>query len=144
MSHDEATKQKRPLGLVLLSVLLLILALRAVGWVIIGGILRGYLPGPAQWTLSLLVGAILLASAIGLLRLRAWARWLALAVCSVYFGLTLVNVAVLWPQLRTNRVSLRLGVLNAAEAILVLSMAWWYLNRKEVRQIFQKRPQNRG
>jgi hypothetical protein len=144
MSHDEATKQKRPLGLVLLSVLLLILALRAVGWIIIGGILRGYLPGPAQWVLGLVVGAILLASAIGLLRLWAWARWLALVVCSVYFGLTLVNVAVLWPQLRTSQVSLRLGVLNAAEAILVLFMAWWYLNRKEVRQIFQKRPQNRG
>ena len=140
MSHDEATKPKRPLGLVLLSVLLLILALRAVGWVIIGGILRGYLPGPAQWILSLLVGAILLASAIGLLRLRAWARWLALAVCSVYFGLTLVNVAVLWPRLRTSAVNLRLGVLNAAEAILVLSMAWWYLNRREVRRLFQKRP----
>jgi len=140
MSHDEATNPKRPLGLVLLSVLLLILALRAVGWIIIGGILRGYLPDPAQWVLSLVVGAILLASAIGLLRLQAWARWLALAVCSVYFGLTLVNVAVLWPQLRNSRVSLRLGVLNAAEAILVLSMAWWYLNRKEVRRLFQKRP----
>jgi hypothetical protein len=130
--------------LALLSVLLLILALRAVGWIIIGGILRGYLPDPAQWVLSLAVGAILLASAIGLLRLWAWARWLALAVCSVYFGLTLVNVAVLWPQLRTSRTSLRLGVLNAAEAILVLSMAWWYLNRREVRRLFQKRPRNRG
>lgn len=139
MSHKEATKQKRPLGLVLLSVLLLILALRAVGWIIIGGVLRGYLPGPAQWALGLVVGAILLASAIGLLRLWAWARWLALAVCSAYFGLTLVNVAVLWPQLRTSQVSLRLGVLNAAEAILVLSMTWWYLNRKEVRRLFQKR-----
>jgi hypothetical protein len=61
-------------------------------------------------------------------------------VCSVYFGLTLVNVAVLWPRLRTSAVNLRLGVLNAVEAILVLSMAWWYLNRKEVRRLFQKRP----
>jgi hypothetical protein len=42
--------------------------------------------------------------------------------------------------LRTSAVNLRLGVLNAAEAILVLSMAWWYLNRREVRRLFQKRP----
>ena len=39
MPHKEAAKPKRPLGLALLSVLLLILALRAVGWIIIGGIL---------------------------------------------------------------------------------------------------------
>lgn len=131
---------KHPLGLAFLSLLLVVLALRAVGWIVIGGLLRGYLPDPARWFLSLLVAVVLLVAAIGLLWLREWARWLALAVCTVYFGLLLVNVVATWPRLRASRVNLGLGVLNAVEAVLVLSLAWWYLNRREVRRLFQKRP----
>ena len=128
---------KRPLGLLLCSALLLVLALRALGWVAIGGFLGGRMPGLARWLLSLVVTAVLILSAVGLLRLREWARWLTLALCSIYFGLTLVNVVVLWPHLQASRLSLGLGLLNAVEAVLVLALAWWYLNRKDVRWLFR-------
>jgi hypothetical protein len=116
---------------------LLVLALRALGWVAIGGFLGGRMPGLARWLLSLVVTAVLILSAVGLLRLREWARWLTLALCSIYFGLTLVNVVVLWPHLQASRLSLGLGLLNAVEAVLVLALAWWYLNRKDVRWLFR-------
>ena len=86
----------------------------------------------------LLVTAVLLTSAVGLLRLQEWARWLTLAACSIYFGLTLVNVGTLWPRLQVNRLNLSLGVLNAVTAISVLALMWWYLNREDVRRLFQK------
>ena len=130
---------KRPLGLLLCSVLLLVLALRALGWVTIGGFLGGHMPDLARWLLSLGVTVVLLVSAVGLLRLREWARWLTLALCSAYFGLTLVNVVVLWPRLQASRLSLSLGVLNAVEAVIALALAWWYLNRKDVRRLFRDR-----
>jgi len=129
---------KRPLGLMLVSALLLIMALRAGSWLIVGGLLGGESPGLTGWLLGLLVMVVLLISAAGLLRLREWARWLTLALCSVYFGLTLINVVVLWPRLRASRLSLSLGALNAAEAVIVLVPAWWYLNRKDVRRLFRK------
>jgi len=129
---------KRPLGLVLLSAVLLILALRGIGWVTIGGFLiEGRRSGFAGWLLALSMAAILLATAVGLLSLREWARWLALALYTIYFGLTLVNVVVLWPRLRSSRTSLTLGVLNAVEAVTVLALAWWYLNRQDVRRFFR-------
>lgn len=131
---------KRPLGLVLLSAVLLILALRGIGWVTIGGFLiEGRLSGLVGWLLALSTAAILLTTAVGLLRLREWARWLALALYTIYFGLTLVNVVVLWPRLRASRTSLTLGVLNAVEAVTVLALAWWYLNRQDVRRFFRPR-----
>ena len=129
---------KRPLGLMLVSALLLIMALRAGSWLIVGGLLGGESPGLTGWLPGLLVMVVLLISAVGLLRLREWARWLTLALCSVYFGLTLINVVVLWPRLRASRLSLSLGALNAAEAVIVLLPAWWYLNRKDVRRLFRK------
>ena len=129
---------KRPLGLMLCSALLLVLALRAMGWVVIGGLLGPQMIGLAGQLVSMLMTAILLVSAVGLLRLREWARWLTLAVCSVYFGMVLVNVVVLWSRLRASRLNLSLGVLNAAEAIIVLVPVWWYLNRKDVRRLFQQ------
>jgi hypothetical protein len=89
--------------------------------------------------LSLGVTVVLLVSAVGLLRLREWARWLTLALCSAYFGLTLANVVVLWPRLQASRLSLSLGVLNAVEAVIALALAWWYLNRKDVRRLFRDR-----
>ena len=130
---------KRPLGLLLCSALLLVLALRALGWVTIGGFLGGRMPDLARWLLSLGVTVVLLVSAVGLLRLREWARWLTLALCSAYFGLTLASVAVLWPRLQASRPSLGLGVLNAVEAVIALALAWWYLNRKDVRRLFRDR-----
>ena len=129
---------KRPVGLMLLSALLLILALRAMGWVVIGGLMGQRTPGLAGGPLSLLVTAILFTSAVGLLRLREWARWLTLAVCSIYFGLTLVNVVVMWSRLRASRLNLSLGVLNAVVAVIVLALSWWYLNRKDVRRLFRE------
>lgn len=129
--------QKRPLGLMLLSALLLIMALRALGWLIIGGLLWEQGAGPAGGFLNLLLAAIFLISAVGLLRLREWARWLTLAVCSIYFGWMLVNVVVVWPDLRASRTNLGLGVLNGVEAVLAQASAWWYLNRKDVRRLFQ-------
>ena len=54
-------------------------------------------------------------------------------------GLTLVNVVVLWPRLQASRLSLGLGVLNAVEAVIALALAWWYLNRKDVRRLFRDR-----
>jgi len=136
MSRHKMSWPKRPLGLILFSVLLLILALRAVGWGVIGGLLGRQGPGLTGVLLSLPVTAILLVSAVGLLRLREWARWLTLAVCSVYFGLTLVNVVVLWSRLQASRLNLSLGLLNGVEAVVVLALAWWYLNRKDVRRLF--------
>ena len=121
-----------------MSVLLLILALRAMGWVIIGGLLGQQMPDVIYGLLSLVVTAILFASAVGLLWLREWARWLTLTVCSIYFGLTLVNVVVLWPRLWASRLNLGLGVLNGAEAVIVLVLTWWYLNRKAVRLLFRE------
>jgi len=129
---------KRPVGLMLLSVLLLILALRAMGWVIIGDLLGQQMPDVIYGLLSLVVTAILFASAVGLLWLREWARWLTLTVCSIYFGLTLVNVVILWPRLWASGLNLGLGVLNGAEAVIVLVLTWWYLNRKAVRLLFRK------
>jgi len=121
----------------LLSVLLLVMALRALGWLLIGSLLWEQGTGPTRGILSLLLAAIFLISAVGLLRLREWARWLTLAICSIYFGWMLVNVVVVWPDLRASRTNLGLGVLNGVEAVLVLAMAWWYLNRKDVRRLFQ-------
>jgi len=129
---------KRPLGLMLLSALLLILALRAMGWVVINGLLEQQTPGLVEGLTSLLVTAILITSAVGLLRLREWARWLTLAVCSVYFGLMLFNVVTMWPRLRASRLNLGLGVANGAEAVIVLILAWWYLNREDVRRLFRE------
>jgi hypothetical protein len=118
---------------------LLVLALRALGWVAIGGFLGGRMPGLARWLLSFVVTVVLILSAVGLLRLREWARWLTLALCTIYFGLTLASVVVLWPRLQASRLSLGLGLLNAVEAVLVLALAWWYLNRKDVRWLFRGR-----
>jgi hypothetical protein len=129
---------KRPLGLILFSALLVILALRAVGWMVIGGLLGQGMPGLIRGLLGLPITAILLISAIGLLRLREWARWLTLIVCSIYFGLILINVVVLWPELRASQLNLSLGVLNGVEAIIVLPLVWWYLNRKSVRRLFRE------
>ncbi len=129
---------KRPLGLMLLSALLLILALRALGWVVIGGLLGQRMPYLIGGLLSLLMTAVPLIVAVGLLRLREWARWLTLAVCSIYFGLMLVNVVVMWPRLRAGWLNLSLGVLNAAEAVITLALSWWYLNREEVRRLFRE------
>jgi len=130
--------QKRPVGLMLLSALLLTMALRALGWMVIGSLLGQRTPGLAGGLLSLLVAAILLISAVGLLRLREWARWLTLALCSIYFGLMLINVVAMWSRLRTSRLNLSLGALNAAEAVIVLALSWWYLNRKDVRRLFRE------
>jgi hypothetical protein len=129
--------QKRPVGLMLLSALLLTMALRALGWAVIGGLLGQRTPGLAGGLLSMLVAAVLLISAVGLLRLREWARWLTLALCSIYFGLMLTNVAAMWSRLRTSRLNLSLGALNAAEAVIVLALSWWYLNRRDVRRLFR-------
>ncbi|MFQ6102010.1 MAG: hypothetical protein ACE5OS_12365 [Anaerolineae bacterium] len=137
------TTQRQPLGLMLLSALLLILALRALGWLLIGGLLGEQGPGLTGGLVGLLITAMFLISAVGLLRLREWARWLTLAICSIYFGLMLVNVVIKWPELCANRTNLSLGVLNGVEAVLVLAMAWWYLNRKDVRRLFQKSGQSR-
>jgi uncharacterized membrane protein (DUF2068 family) len=122
----------------LLSALLLIVALRAMGWAIINGLLEQRMPNLIERLVSLPVTAILLISAVGLLRLQEWARWLTLAVCSIYFGLMLVNVVFLWPQLQASQLNLSLGVLNAVTALIVLALTWWYLNRKEVRRLFRK------
>jgi hypothetical protein len=134
--------QRRPVGLMLLGVLLLILALRALGWVVIGGLLAQRMPGLVGGLLGLLVTAILLITVVGLLRLREWARWLTLAVCSIYFGLTLANVVAMWSRLRAGGMSLGtslgLGVLNAVEAVIALALVWWYLNRKDVRRLFRE------
>ncbi|HEY71810.1 MAG: hypothetical protein B6I35_01830 [Anaerolineaceae bacterium 4572_32.2] len=130
------TNRKLPLGLMFLSALLLILALRALGWLFIGGLLGGRAIELGQGLLSLATTMILLASAVGLLRLREWARWLTLAVCSAYFGLMLFNVIVTWSGLRSNWSSLT--AMNSIEAIIVLASAWWYLNRKEIRQLFRQ------
>ena len=119
-----------------MSALLLILALRALGWLFIGGLLGGRAIELGQGLLSLATTMILLASAVGLLRLREWARWLTLAVCSAYFGLMLFNVIVTWSGLRSNWSSLT--AMNSIEAIIVLASAWWYLNRKEIRQLFRQ------
>jgi len=136
--------QKRPVGLMLLSALLLIVALRALGWLVIGSILARRMPGSNGAFVGLLVTATLLIIVVGLLRLREWARWLALIACSVYFGLTLVNVVAQWPRLRASGVGLGLGLLNAGEAVIVLTLTWWYLNRREVRRLFQKANRERG
>jgi uncharacterized membrane protein (DUF2068 family) len=129
---------KRPLGLMLLSIVLLILALRAMGWIVINGLVEQQTPSLVDGVARLLVTAVLLVSATGLLRLQEWARWLTLAVCSIYFGLTLVNVGTLWPSLQINRLNLSLGVLNAVTAISMLALMWWYLNREDVRRLFRK------
>ena len=139
MSHPQRGKPGRPLGLMLLSALLLILALRTVGWVAIGGFMERRLPGPARWLVSLPLVAVFLVGAAGLMRLWRWARWLALATYTAYFGMTLVNVVAMWPRLQANRTSLVLGILNATEAVTVLALAWWYLNRQDVRRLFRKR-----
>ena len=123
----------------MLSALLLILALRAVSWVAIGGFIERRLPGPAGWLVSLPLAAVFLVGAAGLMRLWEWARWLALATYTSYFGMTLVNVVAMWPRLQANRTSLVLGILNATEAVTVLALAWWYLNRQDVRRLFRKR-----
>lgn len=130
--------RKRPVGLMLLSVLLLIVALRALGWLIIGGVLARRVPGLIGSLVGLALTASLLIIVVGLLRLREWARRLALLACSAYFGLKLINVVALWPRLRANRMSLTLGLLNVGEALVVLTLAWWYLNRRDVRRLFQK------
>lgn len=135
--------QKRPLGLMLLSALLLILALRSLGWLLIGGLLWEWGPGLKKGLVGLPLAAISLISAVGLLRLREWARWLTLAICSIYFGLMLVNVVATWPDLRANRTNLSLWVLNGVEAVLVLVMAWWYLNREDVRSLFRETERRR-
>ena len=129
---------KRPVGLMCLSALLLVMALRAMGWVVLGGLLGQERPGLAGLLLALVATGALVVSAIGLLRLRQWARWLTLAMCTVYFGLTLANVVILWPRLQASRTNLSLGLLNAAEAVIVLGLAWWYLNRKDVRHLFRR------
>jgi len=123
---------KRPLGLMLFSAVLLILALRAIGLGIISGLLWRRLPAPAVQLLSLLVTAIFLISAVGLLQLREWARWLTLAVCSIYCGWMLVNVIALWPRMTV------LNGVEGTEAVITLALTWWYLNRKDVRRLFRK------
>ena len=132
------TERGRPVGLMLLGVLLLVLALRALGWMVIGGLLARRVPGLVEGLLTILITAILLVSVVGLLRLREWARWLTLIVCSVYFGLMLVNVVVMWPRLRLSRTNLGLGLMNAVEAVIVLASAWWYLSRRDVRSLFSE------
>jgi len=131
------TRRNRPVGLLLLGVLLLILALRALGWVVVGSLMAQRALGPAEALTNLLTALVLLVTTVGLLRLREWARWLALAACSAYFGLTLVNVLGLWPRLRGDWMNLSLGLLNAAIAVGVLAFVWWYLNRKDVRRLFR-------
>jgi len=138
MSHRQREKPKRPLGLILLSALLMILALRAVGWIAIGGFMERRLPGPVRWLVSLALAAVFLVGAVGLMRLWEWARWIALATYTTYFGMTLFNVVAMWPHLQANRASLILGMLNAIEAVTVLALAWWYLNCQNVRRLFQK------
>ncbi len=128
--------RRLPLGLMLFGALLLILALRALSWLLIGGLLGGRVMGLTQVLLGLAATMVTLVSAVGLLRLREWARWLTLATCSVYFGLMLFNVIVAWPRLAGNWSILT--VMNGVEAVIVLVSAWWYLNRQEVRRLFQK------
>lgn len=123
---------KRPLGLMLFSAVLLILALRAIGWAIIDDLLWRQSSDPTGWLISLPVMAIFLISAVGLLRLREWARWLALAINSIYFGWMLVNVIAL-----RSRLTVLNGV-EGAEAVIMLALTWWYLNRKDVRRLFLK------
>jgi hypothetical protein len=138
------TRQNLPVGLLLLGVLLLILALRALGWVVIGSLLAQRTLDPAEALTNLLTALVLLVTTVGLLRLREWARWLALAACSAYFGLTLVNVLGLWPRLRGDWMNLGLGVLNAMIAVSVLAFVWWYLNRRDVRRLFQRSERGPG
>ncbi len=127
--------KKRPFGVMTFSVLLLLMALRALGWVLVSGLTGGVGAGMAGGLVNLPAALILIVCAVGLLRLREWARWLTLAVCSLYFGVTLFNVVAAWPGLEGN-LALGLVALNGAEAVLVLASVWWYLNRREVRKIF--------
>jgi len=138
------TVHRRPVGLMLLSALLLIVALRALGWLIIGGVLTQHRPGLIGALVGLLVTIILLITVVGLLRLREWARWLTLTACSVYFGLTLFNVVAQWPRLQANWPNLVLGLLNGGLAVTVLILAWWYLNRRDVRRLFWKADRESG
>lgn len=123
--------QKRPFGVMAFSTLLLLLALRALGWALVGAWVKEQRYG----LVNLPATIILLIGAVGLLRLREWARWLTLAICSIYFGLTLFNVVAAWPGLKSN-LATGLAALNGIEAVMVLASAWWYLNRQEVREIF--------
>ena len=129
--------QKRPVGLLLINALLLIVALRAIGWTLVGSLLSKH-SSLTKGLLSLSIMMIFLISAIGLLRLREWARWLTLTICSLYFGSMLLNVIAMGPHLTSNRINLSLGLLNGAEAISTLFLAWWYLNREDVRRLFQE------
>lgn len=135
--------RERPLGLMLLSALLLILALRALVWLLVGSLLWGQGAGLTRVLLGLSLAAIFVIGAVGLLRLREWARWLTLAIYSIYFGWVLVNVVTSWPGMRAIWTNLGLGVLNGVEAVIVLAMGWWYLNRKDVRRLFRG-PDARG
>ena len=74
--------------------------------------------------------------AVGLLRLKEWARWSSLAACSLYFGGMLVNVVGLWIRSGPSRTELTLGVLNGIGAVAVLLWVWWYLTREDVRELF--------
>jgi hypothetical protein len=134
------TLRGKPLALVLSVALLFILSLRALTWML-GDLLfdEGFLRS-GEAVLHLAIFAVSLTGGVGLLLARAWARWLALALCSSYSLLLLGVVIVGVLRLGLGGIDPGRALASVLEAVVVAGACWWYLTRPEVRVVFERPP----
>ena len=106
----------RPLGLVLIAALLIMLSLRALVWTLGEWLLGDGLLGTGRVPVYAAVFAASITSAIGLLLLQRWARWLALALCSVYAALLVGGLIAGWMRVGLEGIDLANAVISASRA----------------------------
>jgi hypothetical protein len=120
--------------------LLIVLSLRAVVWMLGDWLFGQRSLLSVRFVAHVVICAASLASAVGLLLVQSWARWMALGLCSGYSLLLIASLIAEWAKLGWNGIGLGRTVAVVLEAVAVACACWWYLTRPKVLLLFEHSP----
>lgn len=132
------TLLRKPLGIVLASLFCAILGLMLLPVGYITALARGVRGAPQYaWSYGLmcmLLGAVMLAGAYGLWRMRAWGRSLAIQIVLATLPISVLGLLGMSSGGRMSAVGIMSSVTGLALAFIILH----YLCRGDVRQMYKK------
>ena len=134
----EKKGRRRPRELTLSVALLVILAARAVIWALGDWLLLGGTDDPWRTAAYWLVFGFSAAAAVGLLLVKRWGRWLALAVCSGYSILIVSRLISAWASAGLEAIGPQRAAATVLEAAVIAGGCWIYLTRPDVLGVFAR------